>query len=134
MVGMMGRKPEILHIEFEPDRTADASGGIRMICWPPFGCGVTGYGYDDALALLQRLLFQDKPVPKISKVINEIDMNVLLGENKHIGVRCCAVWRVSGGPVARLADHSSAVRVIHGIIWQVFHGIKWQCSRNYLAA
>jgi hypothetical protein len=90
----MIRKPEILRrywFEFEtPPR--EKSDRIIMDCGaPPTACGVTAYDYQDALALLEHVVFKDKPFPRIASVVEDVDMSQLLERNKHI--RCCPVWR-----------------------------------------
>ncbi len=41
------------------------------------GCGVTAYSYDDAIKLLQDLIFRNDPMPPIGKVIENIDVSTL---------------------------------------------------------
>jgi hypothetical protein len=93
----MQRKLEILHrywFEFEKPDSPGSDKDFALVSWPPFGCGVTAYDYDDAMALMKQLVFTDDPLPKITSVVQNVDMNVLLNENNHIGPYCsCAAWR-----------------------------------------
>jgi hypothetical protein len=41
------------------------------------GCGVTAYGYDDALHLLQNQVFGNRPIPIILNYIEDVDVSTL---------------------------------------------------------
>jgi len=43
------------------------------------GCGVTGCTWDDALRLLRERLFQNDPVPAITRVVDDVDVRHLDG-------------------------------------------------------
>jgi hypothetical protein len=41
------------------------------------GCGVTAWSYDDAIIILQTIVFKDRAIPPIKKVIENIDVSTL---------------------------------------------------------
>lgn len=41
------------------------------------GCGVTAYGYDDAIALLTERVFTEKKLPPIDECIEDVDISTL---------------------------------------------------------
>ncbi len=41
------------------------------------GCGVTAHNYNDALFLLSQKVFKSGPLPKIKKVIENVDVSTL---------------------------------------------------------
>ncbi|BAU55941.1 hypothetical protein MgSA37_04133 [Mucilaginibacter gotjawali] len=41
------------------------------------GCGVTAYSYEDAVHLLDKLVFEGRPISKIKKHIENIDISTL---------------------------------------------------------
>ena len=41
------------------------------------GCGVTAYNYDDAIFLLGKEVFENKPIAPIKKVIENVDVSTL---------------------------------------------------------
>ena len=47
------------------------------------GCGVTAYGYDDALALLREKVFTDGVLPRILE-FNEDDIDISLLDHEHV--------------------------------------------------
>jgi hypothetical protein len=93
----MQRKSELLHrywFEFEKPKSSASDKELVLTCWPPFGCGVTGYDYDDAVALMKRMVFSSEALPNIATVSKDADMSVLLNENEHIWPNIsCPVWR-----------------------------------------
>ena len=46
------------------------------------GCGVTAYSYEDAIALLKDRVFTDQPVPKITRIVENIDVSSL--DENHV--------------------------------------------------
>ena len=42
-----------------------------------WGCGVTAYGYEDALTLLREVVFKDNDLPPIRNVVEDIDISTL---------------------------------------------------------
>jgi len=48
---------------------------------PPRGCklgyGVTAYGYEDALALVKEIVFEDCDVPPVRNVVEDINLSTL---------------------------------------------------------
>jgi hypothetical protein len=63
-----------------------------MDCRTQSSFGVTAYDLDDALYLIKKEFFRDKPIPKLIAIAEDIDMSELLARNKHIS-RACSVWR-----------------------------------------
>jgi len=57
--------------EFEFENVNDLPSGIG------FGCGVTAYDHDDALIVLNKEVFKNKPMPRIKKVIENVDISTL---------------------------------------------------------
>ncbi len=84
----MPRKTEILHRYWFCFEKSEPSNEDPF---PPQTCGVTAYDYDDAMALMQRFVFPDRPLPCIAAFKEDLDMSILLAQDKHM--RCCAVWR-----------------------------------------
>ena len=56
-------------IEF--DDTASLSVGVG------YGCGVTAFDLNEALAVLQEQVFIDEPMPEIRKITEDIDVSTL---------------------------------------------------------
>ena len=46
------------------------------------GCGISAYGYDDALALLRDKVFKDVALPRIIEVKENVDVSLL--DHKHV--------------------------------------------------
>jgi hypothetical protein len=46
------------------------------------GCGVTAYDYDDALALMENMVFKDAGLPPVRKVVEDIDISTL--DENHV--------------------------------------------------
>jgi hypothetical protein len=67
-------------------RTHKRYGGLTL------GCGVTAYGYEDALLVLQKDLFRDEPIPAIKRVVENVDVSRLDANHvlPNIGV---PTWR-----------------------------------------
>jgi len=42
-----------------------------------FGCGITAYGYNDAMRLLREQVFRAEPMPEILEVSQDIDVSTL---------------------------------------------------------
>lgn len=42
-----------------------------------WGCGVTAYGYDDAIDILRQTIFRQDPLPKIARVVENIEISQL---------------------------------------------------------
>ncbi|MCA1475015.1 hypothetical protein [Bradyrhizobium sp. NBAIM08] len=56
------------------------------------GCGVTAHGYDDALIILGRTVFEDQIMPAIIDVIEDVDIRTL--DQGHVVPNMEApVWR-----------------------------------------
>jgi hypothetical protein len=46
--------------------------------WPCIlGCGVTAYSLDDAMLLIKKTVYPDRPVPSIDSIIEGIDVSSL---------------------------------------------------------
>jgi len=41
------------------------------------GCGVTAYNYEDTVDMLCRIVFDNKVLPKIKKIIEDVDITTL---------------------------------------------------------
>jgi hypothetical protein len=52
-------------------------GGNNVPSGTLIGCGVTAYSYDDAKTLLRTIVFKKGPLPKIKKVIENVDVSTL---------------------------------------------------------
>jgi hypothetical protein len=53
--------------------------------WPNalnLGCGVSAYGYDDALALLHERVFKDGTLPRLLELKENVDISLL--DDKHV--------------------------------------------------
>jgi len=46
------------------------------------GCGVTAYNYDDAIALMNEVVFKQDPVPKILRALEDVDVSTL--DQNHV--------------------------------------------------
>ena len=46
------------------------------------GCGVTVFSYDDAIQLLERIVFKEQPLPNIKEFIEDVDVSRL--DAKHV--------------------------------------------------
>jgi hypothetical protein len=57
--------------EFERSSFSKLPPGIDL------GCGITAYNYDDAIFLLNKEVFKDRPMPSIKKVIENVDVSTL---------------------------------------------------------
>ncbi len=57
--------------QFEFDDKANIPPGLIM------GCGITAYDYSDALLILKQKIFNDQKLPRIRKVIKDIDISTL---------------------------------------------------------
>lgn len=55
----------------EFDENADIPSVVRL------GCGVTAVDAADALKLVQSKIFRDEPLPKISNLIEDVDISTL---------------------------------------------------------
>ena len=58
-----------LWLEFDPTRVL-----------PPglaYGCGVTGYNYEDAIKLVQTQVFTDGPMPDPVRLVENVDVSQL---------------------------------------------------------
>lgn len=61
---------------------------------PPYGCGITAYDYDDALLILRSFIIQDRNVPKLKQVVENIDISTLKKESINIELGLgVPVWR-----------------------------------------
>ena len=60
-------------IRFKPTRQYD---GLRP------GCCVTGYEYDDPMAILKDTVFRDQESPPVESVIEDVDVSTL--DQKHV--------------------------------------------------
>lgn len=38
---------------------------------------MTGFNYDDAISIIQKNVFKDKPIPRIKMVIEDVDVSTL---------------------------------------------------------
>lgn len=45
--------------------------------WPPPACGVTAFSVDDALELIQERVYETKPLPPVTRVIEDVDVSQL---------------------------------------------------------
>ena len=61
--------------EFEFDNN-EIPYGVKM------GCGVTAYNENDAMDLVKTRVFKDKPLPRINKVIEDVDVSTL--DHDHV--------------------------------------------------
>ena len=41
------------------------------------GCGITAYGFDDAISILEKKVFTSTPIPDIKKFIEDVNINDL---------------------------------------------------------
>jgi hypothetical protein len=54
-------------------------------------CGVTAFKFDDALWLMQELVFKDAPMPPIQSLIEDVDVSTL---DQHVRPNILApIWR-----------------------------------------
>ena len=65
------------------------------------GCGVTAYDYNDAVDLIRSELFDGAPLPKIKRVIDNIDVRTLEYNHVQRGMGVC-VWRGIWWPALNL--------------------------------
>ena len=58
---------------FSFDGTGEAAlrGSLKL------GCGVTAYNRDDALEILRRQVFDSGPIPKVTHMIEDVDVSTL---------------------------------------------------------
>jgi len=69
------------------------------------GCGVTGFDYDDAIGIIQKNVFKDKPIPKIKKVIEDVDVSTL--DQGHVVPNMLTPnWRGIWFPIGHLSIYS----------------------------
>lgn len=74
-----------------------------------FGCGVTAYGYEDALTLLRWLLFDGEPLPPVAQVIESVDIRTL--DQGHVAPNIgLPVWRGLWFPGQSYANYLGAMR------------------------
>ena len=57
--------------EFEIDSISNVPGGIG------YGCGVTAIDLDDAIKILNRKVFTKTKMPKIKRIIEDVDIRTL---------------------------------------------------------
>jgi hypothetical protein len=50
--------------------------------WPPFGCGVSAWTKDDAIAIMRQTVFAGRDMPRISHLIEDVDIRDL--EQNHV--------------------------------------------------
>lgn len=55
------------------------------------GCGVTAYNHDDAISILRELVFLEKEIPLIEKIVEDIDVSEL--DKDHVLVNMGDVLR-----------------------------------------
>ena len=55
-----------------------------------YGCGITAYNYNQAISFLRNKIFENKNLPKISKLIENIDISKL-DEGKVIPNMLCPI-------------------------------------------
>jgi hypothetical protein len=56
------------------------------------GCGITAYDYQDALRLLHKWVIRGEDLPRVSRVIEDIDVSTL--DSGHVLPNAgCPVWR-----------------------------------------
>ena len=46
------------------------------------GCGITAYSYDDAVSILERVVFAGVQAPEITDVVEEVDVSTL--DENHV--------------------------------------------------
>jgi hypothetical protein len=85
-------------ISFEPSDN-------RLSLWSSFGCGVTAYDYEDAIAILGQTVFAKRDLPKVQKVIADVDVRTL--DAGHVltsmgAVVWRGVWFPKGFPLPRV--------------------------------
>src|SRR5687768_13629377 len=80
---------------FEFDLSGEAL--RRFGYFPSYGVGITAYNYEDALSLLRKWVIRGDEMPKITKVIENVNVSRLLEANfahtkllPHLG---CPAWR-----------------------------------------
>lgn len=57
----------------------------RFGYWPAYGVGVTSYNFQDAVGLMLKWVVRGDELPKISKVIENVDVSELLAERSAPG-------------------------------------------------
>jgi len=62
--------------EFEFNHFTELPIGLAL------GCGITAYNYNDAIEMLQKQVFENRPIAKIKKVIENVDVSTL--EANHV--------------------------------------------------
>lgn len=78
----------------------------RFGYFPAYGVGITAYDYQDALSLLRKWVLRTDELPKIERVIENVDVSGLLDQNfahtkllPHLG---CPAWRGVWHPACNL--------------------------------
>lgn len=66
--------------------------GSDLPCDLKQGMGVTARDFDDALDLIQDLVFPDEPMPLVDRIIENVDLDQVLGEEVLANV-WAPVWR-----------------------------------------
>lgn len=62
--------------EFDLEKYKDIPYGIVL------GCGITAYNYEDALSILLTKVFVNKSLPKVLKMIEDVDLRKL--DHNHV--------------------------------------------------
>src|SRR5258705_5481561 len=78
----------------------------RFGYFPAYRVGITAYDYQDALRLLRKWILRTHEMPKIQRVIENVDVSRLLDQNfshtkllPHLG---CPAWRCVWHPAYNL--------------------------------
>ena len=79
----------------------------RFPYFPSYGIGITAYDYHDALRLLRKWVLRSDEMPKITHVIENVDVSQLLdqkfGHTKFLPRLGCPAWRGVWHPAVNLA-------------------------------
>ena len=72
--------------EFDKESTTEVPMELGL------GCGVTAYDYNDAVSLIREIMLDNTPLPKIKRVVANVDIRTLEINHVQRGMGIC-VWR-----------------------------------------